>query len=49
MSANETITPRQRVLTSLRHEQPDRLPVDLLATKEVWDKLIKELQPGTPF
>ena len=45
MTSTVTITPRQRVLTSLRHEQPDRLPVDLLATKGVWDKLIVELQP----
>ena len=47
MITDDMITPRQRVLTSLRYEQPDRLPVDLLATKEIWDKLIEELQPDT--
>ena len=41
------MTYRERVLTSLRHEEPDRLPVDLLATKEVWDRLIEALQPDT--
>lgn len=34
-----TITPRQRVLTALSHEQPDRLPVDFLATPEIWAML----------
>ena len=34
-----TVTPRQRVLTALRHEQPDRLPVDFLATPEIWRRL----------
>ncbi len=47
MNAKQKVTPRQRVLTSLRHQQPDRLPVDLLATKEVWDRLIAELKPDT--
>ena len=47
MTNSATITPRERVLTSLRHETPDRLPVDLLATKEIWDHLIAELKPDT--
>lgn len=34
-----TTTPRQRVLTALRHQQPDRQPVDFLATSEIWRQL----------
>jgi len=40
-----TITPRERVLTALRHEQPDRVPVDFLATPEIWAQLEEALQP----
>ncbi len=29
MSAAATMTPRERLLTALRHEQPDRVPIDL--------------------
>jgi uroporphyrinogen decarboxylase len=32
-------TPRERVLTALRHEEPDRVPVDFLAAPEVWGAL----------
>jgi uroporphyrinogen decarboxylase len=34
-------TSRQRVITSLNHSQPDRTPVDFLATPEIWDQLSK--------
>lgn len=34
-------TSRQRVNTALSHSQPDRTPVDFLATPEIWDELIK--------
>lgn len=34
-------TSRQRVNTALSHFQPDRTPVDFLATPEIWDQLIK--------
>jgi uroporphyrinogen decarboxylase len=34
------ITPRQRVKTSLCHSSPDRVPVDFLATTEIWNNLI---------
>ncbi len=34
-----SVTPRQRVLTALAHRQPDRNPVDFLATPEIWRKL----------
>jgi hypothetical protein len=35
-------------LTSLRHEEPDRVPVDFLATPDVWDKLVAHVAPETP-
>lgn len=41
------MTPRQRVKTALRHEQPDRVPVDFLATPEIWQKLVKRVGPDT--
>jgi uroporphyrinogen decarboxylase len=34
-----SVTPRARVLTALRHQQPDRQPVDFLATPEIWRRL----------
>ncbi|MBI4670999.1 MAG: hypothetical protein HY741_04950 [Chloroflexi bacterium] len=34
-------TPRSRVQTALRHSEPDRVPVDVLMTPEVWHKLVK--------
>lgn len=37
-----TTSSRDRVRTALRHEQPDRVPVDFLATPEVWDRLVTE-------
>ena len=33
-------TSRDRVLRALAHREPDRVPVDLLATPEVFDHLI---------
>jgi uroporphyrinogen decarboxylase len=45
MLNHPTLSPRQRVLTALRHEQPDRLPVDFLATPEIWHRLVERLQP----
>lgn len=38
-------SPRQRVKTALRHVEPDRVPVDFLATPEIWRKLVDYLQP----
>lgn len=38
-ASSATVTPRQRVLTALRHQQPDRQPVDFLATPEIWHRL----------
>lgn len=40
-----TVTPRERVLTTLAHSQPDRTPVDFLATPEIWEKLVEYVQP----
>lgn len=39
------MTPFQRVQTALQHQEPDRVPVDFLATPEVWKKLVAQLQP----
>ena len=39
------ITSRERVKTALRHEQPDRVPVDFLATPEIWHRLAERMQP----
>jgi uroporphyrinogen decarboxylase len=43
MSASIAISPRQRVLTAFSHQQPDRVPVDFLATNEIWEGLIAHL------
>lgn len=36
-------TPRERVKTALNHQQPDRTPVDFLATPEIWERLVHHL------
>ena len=41
-----TPTSRERTLTALAHRQPDRVPVDFLATPEVWERLIAHLGVG---
>lgn len=38
-------SPRERVLTALRHEQPDRVPVDFLASPEIWHRLTEAIRP----
>jgi uroporphyrinogen decarboxylase len=43
--AAQVVTPRARTRLALSHRQPDRTPVDFLATPEVWDRLIAHLQP----
>lgn len=43
---DEVVTSRQRVQSALRHEEPDRVPVDFLATSEVWDKLVEHFKPN---
>jgi uroporphyrinogen decarboxylase len=42
-----TVTPRERVKTAMRHELPDRTPMDFLATMEIWDRLIEHLKLDT--
>lgn len=37
------LTPRERVRIALQHRQPDRQPVDFLATPEVWQRLQEHL------
>ena len=39
------LSPRERVKTALRHIEPDRVPVDFLATPEVWLKLVEYTAP----
>lgn len=41
------LTSQERVKTAIRHQTPDRAPFDLVATSEVWNKLVHHLQPGT--
>lgn len=44
------VTPRARVLTALRHRQPDRQPVDFLATPEIWRRLQEHFAiPSVPL
>jgi uroporphyrinogen decarboxylase len=33
---------------ALQHQEPDRVPVDFLATMEIWDRLIEHLRPELP-
>jgi len=40
-------TPRERVRRAVRHQTPDRVPTDFLATPEVWDRLIARLEPDS--
>lgn len=42
-----SLSPRQRVQLAMTHHEPDRVPVDFLATMEIWDRLIAHLQPDT--
>lgn len=46
-TGSQAPTPRERVTTALRKQEPDRVPTDFLATPEVWDRLIAALGPDT--
>ncbi|HLB47742.1 MAG TPA: uroporphyrinogen decarboxylase family protein [Anaerolineales bacterium] len=46
-AAQKQITPRERAKMAMRHAEPDRVPVDFLATMEIWDRLIEHLKPDT--
>ena len=37
------MTPRERWLSSLRGEKPDRVPTDYWGTREVTDRLLRDL------
>ncbi|NSW75744.1 MAG: hypothetical protein HPY68_03020 [Candidatus Atribacteria bacterium] len=37
----ETLSPRERVLKAINHEEPDRVPIDISAVDEVMDALIE--------
>ncbi len=41
------VSPRERVKTALGHVEPDRVPVDFLATPEIWRKLVEHVKPDT--
>ncbi len=41
-------TPRARVHMALRHQQPDRTPVDFLAAPEIWQRLVERLGIDAP-
>ncbi|QGP93089.1 hypothetical protein MGLY_24860 [Neomoorella glycerini] len=48
----ETMTPRQRVLTALDHQVPDRVPFDLPLTIAAYNRLREHLgfvKVETPF
>jgi len=46
----DPVTPRKRVLTALHHHQPDRQPVDFLATPEIWRRLQTKIGvPNSPL
>lgn len=41
---SDTLTPRQRWMSILKREKVDRIPMDYWATREVTEKLLKELE-----
>jgi len=38
------LLPRERVLTALRHEEPDRLPLDFWSVPEIWARLVEHFR-----
>jgi uroporphyrinogen decarboxylase len=44
-SRTEMATRLERVKMALEHRQPDRVPVDFLATPEIWHRLVERLRP----
>jgi uroporphyrinogen decarboxylase len=40
----DPLSPRQRVKLALQHQEPDRVPVDFLATPEVWQSMLAQLK-----
>jgi hypothetical protein len=43
-SRRSNMTPRQRVLTAMQHEEPDRVPLFYRDVPEVRERLLKDLQ-----
>jgi len=43
VKVGSSMTPRERVLLALDHQDTDRVPVDFLATGEAWDRLASHL------
>ena len=43
----DELAPRERVRVALDHREPDRVPVDFLATPEIWERLVDRLRPST--
>lgn len=41
------LSSRERVLTALSHQQPDRTPVDMLAVPEIWNQLLSRLNSNS--
>jgi uroporphyrinogen decarboxylase len=39
----DEITPRERVQLALSHREPDRVPVDFMATPQAWERLCEHL------
>lgn len=46
MTANHSLSPRERVLLALDHRDADRVPVDFMATGETWERLGAHLAIG---
>ena len=43
VATNDNLSSRSRVKTALDHNQPDRTPVDFLATPEIWQVMVKNV------
>src|SRR6266545_4585857 len=44
-----TMTPRERILAAIRHQPVDRLPTDIWATPEVWQRLKAHFRTDAHF
>jgi uroporphyrinogen decarboxylase len=40
---NKIMTPRERVLAAIAHQQCDRVPTDFWAEEPVWDRLVRDM------
>lgn len=46
-TVNGSLSSVERLRHTLEHREPDRVPVDFLATPEIWDRLIEHFKPDT--